>query len=360
MAYISIARKWRPQTLTDVVGQPLVTQAISNAIKNKTLHPVYLLTGTRGVGKTTLARIIAKSINCEALQGTNPCLKCDTCVMIQEGRYADLYEIDAASRTKVEDTREILDQVSYLPQMGKKKVYLIDEVHMLSQHSFNALLKTLEEPPEHVQFILATTEPQKIPTTIKSRCIHFNLKPIGTADIASQVQKILEAEQIKFETEATHLIAEHAKGSMRDALTLLEQCISLSPSDINTVQVQSLINTIPNELIINLLTHIHAQDAQAIEQACAQHEQNNINFESLLSNIANELYKITIAQLTKSSKHPLSNLWDPGYIQVLYRMAIIGLNDLPFSPTPKIGASMCLMRMAVFTPELETKKKALS
>ena len=210
MSYITLARKLRPQKLSQVVGQSLVVKALANAIETNALHPVYLLTGTRGVGKTTLARIIAKSINCEDLQQHEPCLKCQTCLMIQEGRYCDLYEIDAASKTKVEDTREILDQIAYMPQMGRKKVYLIDEVHMLSQHSFNALLKTLEEPPQHVQFILATTEPEKIPATVLSRCLHFNLHPLSETEIETRLSDALTQEGKSFEQEALlHIKANH-------------------------------------------------------------------------------------------------------------------------------------------------------
>ena len=237
MSYIVLARRLRPQTLDDVIGQPLVTQALKNALQSGTLHPVYLLTGTRGVGKTTIARIIAKSLNCE--NGTPPCLTCDTCQMIQAGTYPDLFEIDAASRTKVEDTREVLDQVQYMPQTGKKKVYLIDEVHMLSQHSFNALLKTLEEPPQHVQFILATTEPEKIPKTILSRCLHFNLQPIAVSEIQKHIEHTLTSDNVKFDSEATLQIAEAGDGSMRDALSLLDQCLAIDPKYISLNTTQS-------------------------------------------------------------------------------------------------------------------------
>lgn len=350
MSYIALARKYRPQKISQVIGQELVTTALRNAISTQKLHPVYLLTGTRGVGKTTLARIIAKSINCENLQDNEPCLVCDTCKMIQDGCYADLYEIDAASKTKVEDTREVLDQIAYMPQYGKKKVYLIDEVHMLSQHSFNALLKTLEEPPSHVQFVLATTEPNKIPTTVLSRCLHFNLQPLTESQISTHLAHTLEQENIAFEEEALAHIAQAAQGSMRDALTLLDQSIALSPGKIDSHATQKLVSTLPKSNIISLLRSIKDGDVDAIESICATCEDNNIDFYHLLKDVAHELYAISLAQLMPSRPHELQDIWPATYLQVLYRMAIGGMNDLAHSPTARIGATMCFIRMAVFYP----------
>lgn len=349
MSYIVLARRLRPKTLDDVVGQSLVTQAIQNALSSNTLHPVYLLTGTRGVGKTTIARIIAKSLNCE-VSTTTPCLTCDSCQMIQDGRFPDLYEIDAASRTKVEDTREVLEQVQYMPQMGKKKVYLIDEVHMLSQHSFNALLKTLEEPPQHVQFILATTEPHKIPKTILSRCLHFNLQPLTENEIDQHLQQILTSDKVPFEPQATLQIAQAAEGSMRDALSLLDQCLAISPSQISGTTTSQLLSTLPQEKIQDILKAIHSRDIDQIEALCDEVARNNIDFRTLLKQLAEALIYISIDQV-RGKETPLTNLWPETYVQVLYRMLMQGMGDLEHSPSIKLGALMCLIRMAAFSPQ---------
>jgi DNA polymerase-3 subunit gamma/tau len=276
--------------------------------------------------------------------------------MIQDGRYPDLYEIDAASKTKVEDTREVLDQIAYKPQSGQKKVYLIDEVHMLSLHSFNALLKTLEEPPEHIQFILATTEPHKIPATILSRCLHFNLQPLTTAQITKHIEQVLTQENIPFDLDALAHIAQAAKGSMRDALTLLDQCLAISPEHIGTECTQQLINSLPKKQLHTLLTAIAQKDVHAINTACEQYEKNNIDCTLLLNDITKELHDISLAQQLDTT-HPLKDIWAPSYIQVLYRMAIQGLSDLPFAPSDRIGISMCFIRMAVFQPQVQSDEK---
>ncbi len=351
MSYIVLARRLRPKTLKEVIGQPLVIQALDNALKNNTLHPVYLLTGTRGVGKTTIARIIAKSLNCE--NGTSPCLKCDTCLMIQDGSYPDLYEIDAASRTKVEDTRDILEQVQYMPQMGKRKVYLIDEVHMLSQHSFNALLKTLEEPPAHVQFILATTEPEKIPKTILSRCLHFNLQPLTQESIFKYLSNTLTQDNIAYDEEALMQIAEAGDGSMRDALSLLDQCLAISPEKVDLSVTQPLLSTFPKAQLITLLKAIGTQDTHKIEAMCNEYEKNNIDFRQLLKQLSEQLIHTSIDQI-RGQKNPLSDIWPDTYIQVLYRMLMQGIADLEHSPSIKLGSLMCLIRMAVFHPKSST------
>jgi DNA polymerase-3 subunit gamma/tau len=349
MSYIVLARRLRPKTLKEVIGQPLVTQALENALKTNSLHPVYLLTGTRGVGKTTIARIIAKSLNCE--NGPSPCLTCDTCTMIANGSYPDLYEIDAASRTKVEDTRDILDQVQYMPQMGKKKVYLIDEVHMLSQHSFNALLKTLEEPPQHVQFILATTEPEKIPKTILSRCLHFNLQPLTVEAIYTHLANTLTTDSIHFDKEALMQIAEAGDGSMRDALSLLDQCLAISPKTISLDVTQPLLSTLPKTQLLSLLKAVGNQDIDSIEKMCHEFENNNIDFRQLLKQLSEQLIQISIDQV-RGHETELTPLWPATYVQVLYRMLMQGVSDLDHSPSLKLGSLMCLIRMAVFHPTL--------
>ncbi|MCP8351958.1 DNA polymerase III subunit gamma/tau [Candidatus Synchoanobacter obligatus] len=351
MSYIVLARRLRPKTLDDVIGQPLVVQALTNALNNQTVHPVYLLTGTRGVGKTTIARIIAKSLNCE--NGPHPCLKCDSCTMIQQGSYPDMYEIDAASRTKVEDTREILDQVQYMPQIGRKKVYLIDEVHMLSQHSFNALLKTLEEPPAHVQFILATTEPEKIPKTILSRCLHFNLKSITASDIQAYLATVLTKDNIRFDDDALQQVAEAGDGSMRDALSILDQCLAISPTHLSNETTQSLLNTIAHTQLQEVIQAIANQDIAALEERCHAFEKNNIDFRDLLKQMANLLIQTSIHQL-QGKTSPYTGLWSNEYLQVLYRMIMQGIQDLEYSPSVKLGALMCMVRMAVFKPSQES------
>jgi len=270
--------------------------------------------------------------------------------MIQAGNYPDLFEIDAASRTKVEDTREILDQVQYMPQVGKRKVYLIDEVHMLSQHSFNALLKTLEEPPEHVQFILATTEPEKIPRTILSRCLHFNLQPISLTEIHKHLESALTQDGVRYDVDAIAQIAEAGDGSMRDALSLLDQCLAISPEYISTDITQKLLSTIPNTKIAALLTAIANKNIDTIESLCDEFEQNNIDFRLLLKQLSETIIQISIDQL-RAKETELTTLWPDTYVQVLYHMLIQGIKDLTYSPSLKLGALMCLIRMAIFYPD---------
>ncbi|MEC9277434.1 MAG: DNA polymerase III subunit gamma/tau, partial [Pseudomonadota bacterium] len=255
MSYQVLARKWRPGKFSELVGQEHVVSAISNALDNDRLHHAYLFTGTRGVGKTTIARIFSKSLNCEEGQGANPCGQCNTCKEIEQGNYVDLLEIDAASRTKVEDTRELLDNVQYKPTRGRYKVYLIDEVHMLSKHSFNALLKTLEEPPPHVKFLLATTDPQKLPITILSRCLQFNLKAMSREQIVGQLQHILEHEQLPFEPQALTLLARAAQGSMRDALSLTDQAIAQGGNQVLASVVTDMLGLMDKN---QLLKVVHA------------------------------------------------------------------------------------------------------
>jgi|AntRauTorckE5430_2_1112549.scaffolds.fasta_scaffold00038_25 DNA polymerase-3 subunit gamma/tau len=352
MSYIVLARKLRPKTLDEVIGQPLIVQALRNALSLNKLHPAYLLTGTHGTGKTTLGRLIAKALNCQ--NGPFPCLKCDSCEMIQAGTHPDLCEIDAASRTKVEDTRSVLEHVQYLPVMGKKKVYLIDEVHMLSQHSFNALLKTLEEPPSHVQFILATTEPNKIPKTILSRCLHFNLQLISEEKITTYLSSILDKEKINYEHEALSHIAKSAKGSMRDALSLLDQLLAISPDNISNEVTSTLLSTLPVEKIDTLLSYIANKDIDQIQNSISEFEKNNIDFRNMLSQLSERIVQISIHKL-QGRTTPLTTLWTDSYLQVLYRMLMQGISDLDHSPSLSLGSLMCLIRMAVFYPEERTE-----
>jgi len=266
MSYKALARKWRPKTFTEVVGQGHVVKALANALDQSRTHHAYLFTGTRGVGKTTLARIFAKCLNCEQGMTSSPCGECSACKEIDEGRFIDLIEVDAASRTKVEDTRELLDNVQYSPTRGNYKVYLIDEVHMLSGHSFNALLKTLEEPPPHVKFLLATTDPQKLPITVLSRCLQFNLKRLSDDAIAAQLEKLVYAEEIKFEKTALHALARSADGSMRDSLSLLDQAIAYSDSNVTDVAVHEMLGTVPREYLQRLMKSLADLDAVEIMQ----------------------------------------------------------------------------------------------
>lgn len=351
MSYIVLARRLRPQHFDQVIGQKLVVQALTNALSNGKTHPAYLLTGTHGTGKTTLGRLIAKALNCET--GPLPCLKCQSCEMIQNGTHPDLYEIDAASRTKVEDTKDVLEHVQYLPVMGKKKIYLIDEVHMLSQHSFNALLKTLEEPPSHVQFILATTEPHKIPKTILSRCLHFNLQPLMTTEIQDYLATTLETEKISYDQDALSHIAKASKGSMRDALSLLDQCIAISPEHINIETTSSLLSSLPDQALDELLILIAKKDITTIQSTLERYRDNNIDLKALLLQLSEKLVNLSIDML-KNKQTPLTDLWPDTYVQVLYRMLMQAISDLPYGPSPYLGALMCLIRMSVFYPSSES------
>ena len=263
MSYQVLARKWRPRKFAEMVGQEHVLRALINALDNDRLHHAYLFTGTRGVGKTTVARIFAKSLNCENGVSAEPCGECSTCMEIDEGRFVDLIEVDAASRTKVEDTRELLDNVQYAPTRGRYKVYLVDEVHMLSAHSFNALLKTLEEPPPHVKFLLATTDPQKLPATVLSRCLQFNLKRMPLPLITGHLETLLKAESIEFEDAALRLLARAADGSMRDALSLLDQSIAFGGGVVNEAEVRTMLGSIEQGHVVELLRALAATDAPA-------------------------------------------------------------------------------------------------
>ena len=296
MNYQVLARKWRPHNFKEVVGQEHVVQSLINGLQHNRLHHAYLFTGTRGVGKTTLARILAKAINCENLQDNNPCDHCATCIEINEGRFLDLIEVDAASRTKVEDTRDLLDNVQYAPNQGRYKVYIIDEVHMLSGHSFNALLKTLEEPPAHVKFLLATTDPQKIPVTILSRCLQFNLKQLSPSQIFSQMAFILSQEKIDYEPAALKSLSRAADGSMRDGLSLLDQAIVYGNGKVNSNDVNNMLGTVAIQPIEDILHALVDSDAQAIINKVAELDDLSANFNDVLQQMLQVLHRSALSQ----------------------------------------------------------------
>jgi DNA polymerase-3 subunit gamma/tau len=361
MAYQVLARKWRPRNFPEMVGQAHVLRALTNALENNRLHHAYLFTGTRGVGKTTIARILAKSLNCEKGVSAYPCGQCAACCQIDEGRFVDLIEVDAASRTKVEDTRDLLENVQYATTRGRYKVYLIDEVHMLSTHSFNALLKTLEEPPPHVKFILATTDPQKLPPTILSRCLQFNLKRLPLEQITQHLIKIVEDESIKYETQALRLLAQAADGSLRDALSLLDQAIAYGAGNLSSDDVDSMLGTLDQNVVLELIKGLAANDAPGVLQQIAQLAEQNPDFVTVLGDILSLLQQIALAQqvpATVDTNQPegetilqLAKQLSPEDVQLFYQIGLLGRRDLPLAPEPRGGFEMLMLRMLVFRPD---------
>jgi len=360
MSYQVLARKWRPRKFAEMVGQEHVLRALINALDNERLHHAYLFTGTRGVGKTTVARIFAKSLNCESGVSAEPCGQCSACLEIDEGRFVDLIEVDAASRTKVEDTRELLDNVQYAPTRGRYKVYLVDEVHMLSAHSFNALLKTLEEPPPHVKFLLATTDPQKLPATVLSRCLQFNLKRLPPAMIAGHLEQLLTAEGIEYDTGAMRLLAHAADGSMRDALSLLDQSIAFGGGAVHETEVRSMLGSIERGQVIGLLRALADADAAALLQVVEQFSQQVPDYRELLAQLLTSLQQIAIAQMLpegvddnleeREAILDLAGRMSAEDVQLYYQIGLIGRRDLPLSPDPRGGLEMVLLRMLAFRP----------
>lgn len=360
MSYQVLARKWRPQTFSELVGQQHVVDAITNALVNDKLHHAYLFTGTRGVGKTTIARIFSKSLNCEQGQSANPCGQCSTCKDISDGRYVDLLEIDAASRTKVEDTRELLDNVQYRPTRGKYKVYLIDEVHMLSKHSFNALLKTLEEPPEHVKFLLATTDPQKLPVTVLSRCLQFSLKALSVEQIQGHLSRILEQEKIPSEASAIAQIARAAQGSIRDSLSLTDQAIAQGNNQVSLAVVANMLGLLNKNHILKLVKHICERDSvnaiNQLDDICSQ----SPDYFQVLSQLLGLLHQIALTQVvpevckldSDSAKgiYTLANSVSKEQVQILYQIGVNGKRDLPHAPDARTGLQMTILRMLAFSP----------
>jgi DNA polymerase-3 subunit gamma/tau len=360
MAYQVLARKWRPRNFSEMVGQAHVLRALTNALKNNRLHHAYLFTGTRGVGKTTIARILAKSLNCESGITAYPCGQCKICREIDQGRFVDLIEVDAASRTKVEDTRELLDNVQYAPTRGRYKVYLIDEVHMLSNHSFNALLKTLEEPPPHIKFLLATTDPQKLPPTILSRCLQFNLKRLPLEAITQHLQKILTTEHIDHEIQALQLLAQAADGSVRDALSLLDQAIAYGAGQLLTADVKEMLGTQDQHAVEQMVAALAANDAPNLLHSIAQLAEHNPDYLNVLGEILSFLQKIALEQAipgTIDPSHPenesmlqLAQQLSPEDVQLFYQIGLLGRRDLPLAPEARGGFEMIMLRMLAFRP----------
>ncbi len=360
MSYQVLARKWRPRTFAELVGQTHVVQPLTHALNHGQLHHALLFSGTRGVGKTTLARLFAKALNCETGVSAEPCGQCSACQAIEQGRFVDLIEIDAASRTKVEDTRDLLDNVQYAPTQGRYKVYLIDEVHMLSRHSFNALLKTLEEPPPHIKFILATTDPQRLPATILSRCLQFNLKRVPERLIAERLSYILTQEQIAYEAAAVHWLARAGDGSLRDALTLLDQAIAFTGGHVVAAAVHDMLGTIDPHHAAQLLQHIATHDAAALLQQIAVLDERAPDYSQLLGDLLVWLQRIAVAQLVPTAArvddtdaellHDLAQAMTPEDTQLYYQIALLGRRDLPLAVDARSGFEMLLLRMLSFAP----------
>ena len=361
MSYQVLARKWRPKQFETLAGQAHVLRALQHALDQNRLHHAYLFTGTRGVGKTTIARIFAKALNCDRGISSKPCGECDSCRDMDAGRMIDLLEIDAASRTKVEDTRELLDNVQYAPARARFKIYIIDEVHMLSTHSFNALLKTLEEPPSHVKFLLATTDPQKLPVTVLSRCLQFHLKNLPVQQIHDYLQHVLTEEKISFEKPALLQIARSAEGSMRDALSLLDQAISFCNGTVNEHDVSQMLGTMSAEHIQALLTHIQESNGQQLLSHLQKLAEYNSDFNLLLQELISVFHQIALAQtipqalreegvLSAETIHEFATRFSKEEVQLYYQIALLGRKDLPLATDARSGIEMTLLRMLAFRP----------
>ncbi|GAA5108849.1 DNA polymerase III subunit gamma/tau [Orbus sasakiae] len=364
MSYQVLARKWRPKAFTDVVGQEHVLTVLANALSLGRVHHAYLFSGTRGVGKTSIARLLAKGLNCEKGITATPCGECDNCQDIEQGRFIDLLEIDAASRTKVEDTREILDNIQYLPTKGRFKVYLIDEVHMLSRSSFNALLKTLEEPPEHVKFLLATTDPQKLPITILSRCLHLHLSVLESDLIKQQLVKILNTEQIKTEEKAIQLLAKAANGSMRDALSLTDQAIALGNGQVDVKSVSTMLGTLDRAIPFELVESLYQNDGNRLMQHIDFAAKQGVDWDHVLTETLTLLHQISLLQIVPSALGDYSDYEErirylaqhisPNDIQLFYQILLAGRKELPFAPDKKMGVEMSFLRALAFIPKVLT------
>ena len=360
MAYTALARKWRPRRFDEIVGQEHVVRALTHALESDRLHHAYLFTGTRGVGKTTIARILAKAINCESRVGAEPCGVCPVCKDLDEGRFVDLVEVDAASRTKVEDTRDLLDNVQYAPSLGRYKIYLIDEVHMLSAHSFNALLKTLEEPPPHVKFLLATTDPQKIPVTVLSRCLQFNLKRLTPEEIRRQMEAILHQEKVIFETNAVRALARSADGSLRDGLSLMDQAIAHGGGELQELTVTQMLGTVSREPIFDLLQAVIDTNAESLLQSIERLQEHAPNYGDVLQHLLVVLHHAALAQWAPDAIRSdddaerilsISKSVSADQLQLFYQIGLLGQKDLPLAPDPRSGFEMVMLRMLAFSPK---------
>ena len=361
MSYLVLARKWRPRTFEELVGQDHVRRALTNALDSGRIHHAFLFTGTRGVGKTTIARIFAKSLNCEQGVSSKPCGVCGACKDIDAGRFVDLLEVDAASRTKVDDTRELLDNVQYAPARGRCKVYLIDEVHMLSTHSFNALLKTLEEPPPHVKFLLATTDPQKLPVTVLSRCLQFHLRRLPLAQIQERLTMIAQAEKVEFEAAALRAIARGAEGSMRDALSLLDQVLAFGGGRVIESEVRTLLGTLDRRHVEGILNALAAQDGAALMACVAQLDERAPDYDQALGELSAAIQRMALLQALPELRGEdeeqdaalaqLAAKFAPEDLQLLYQIAIMARRDLDYAPDARGGFEMALLRMLAFRPE---------
>ena len=369
MTYQVLARKWRPRVFEEIVGQPHVVTALVNALETKRLHHAYLFTGTRGTGKTTLARILAKAINCETGITPRPCGKCRACTEIDSGRFVDLLEVDAATNTKVDEMRELLDTAQYMPVAGRFKVYIIDEVHMLSRHAFNSMLKTLEEPPEHVKFILATTDPQRLPVTVLSRCLQFNLKPQPPALVAGHLKRVLESEGIAFEEPALMLLGKAAAGSLRDSLSLLDQAIAHGGGRVTATQVGEMLGSLGGDLIWPLVERIAAGDAKGAMAEADRIAARSVSYDAALEELAGILHRAALAQAgaTPATDEPdadrilkLAEQLDAGRLQVMYQVAVLGRRDLSLAPDEFAGFTMSLLRMLSFVGASGTAKPVRS
>ncbi|ECB3901154.1 DNA polymerase III subunit gamma/tau [Salmonella enterica] len=363
MSYQVLARKWRPQTFADVVGQEHVLTALANGLSLGRIHHAYLFSGTRGVGKTSIARLLAKGLNCETGITATPCGVCDNCREIEQGRFVDLIEIDAASRTKVEDTRDLLDNVQYAPARGRFKVYLIDEVHMLSRHSFNALLKTLEEPPAHVKFLLATTDPQKLPVTILSRCLQFHLKALDVEQIRHQLEHILNEEHIAHEPRALQLLSRAADGSLRDALSLTDQAIASGDGQVSTQAVSAMLGTLDDDQALSLVEAVVDANGERVMSLINEAAARGIEWEALLVEMLSQLHRIVMVQLSPAAlgsdmaaieqrMRELARTVPPGDLQLYYQTLLIGRKELPWAPDRRMGVEMTLLRALAFHPRM--------
>ena len=360
MSYLVLARKYRPRSFDSLVGQPHVVRALTNALTQQRLHHAYLFTGTRGCGKTTLARILAKCLNCESGITATPCGICSACTEIDRGRFVDLLEVDAASNTQVDAMRDLLDNAQYSPTVGRFKVYIIDEVHMLSKSAFNAMLKTLEEPPAHVKFILATTDPQKVPVTVLSRCLQFNLRQMASVTINEHLQNVLGQESITFEPAALNLIARAAAGSMRDALSLTDQAIAYGNQTVNEVDVRSMLGAIDQSYLFDIIQALINNDGAAIIDNALNMQSRNLSFEVALNDLAIILHQIAMAQTVPGSLAndlperavllDLAAKISPETLQLYYQIAVLGRRDIGLAPDEYAGFTMSLLRMLAFTP----------